>query len=199
MRFRKNRSIFIFYFCLLSYQQRFSGSTFDPLWMCSSLDASEDLALPPRELYLRACRLTGASPVSCFLHHSGKGPLALNHRGLGPQGAKALAIALVSNVDITHVEMEDNSLGAAGTRYITDLLRTNSCIQSLNLSHNALGPAGARSICRMLMENISLKSLQLSGHYPISHFFLEAKPGNQISLVYPVYSAPKVRDSHKME
>jgi hypothetical protein len=36
-----------------------------------------------------------------------------------------------SNVDITHVEMEDNSLGAAGTRYITDLLRTNSCIQSL--------------------------------------------------------------------
>ena len=88
-------NFYFYYFCLLSYQQRFSGSTFDPLWMCSSLDASEDLALPPRELYLRACRLTGASPVSCFLHHSGKGPLALNHRGLGPQGAKALAIALV--------------------------------------------------------------------------------------------------------
>ena len=63
--------------------------------MSPSLEAGEGWVLPPRELYLWACRLTGAAPVSSFLRHSGQGPLALNHRGLGPRGAKALAIALV--------------------------------------------------------------------------------------------------------
>ena len=63
--------------------------------MCPSVDAGEGWVMPTRELYLRACRLTGTAPVSSFLRHSGQGPLALNHRGLGPRGAKALAIALV--------------------------------------------------------------------------------------------------------
>lgn len=46
------------------------------------------------ELYLQACRQTGATPVSSFLRHLGEANLNLNHYGLGPLGAKALAIAL---------------------------------------------------------------------------------------------------------
>ena len=46
------------------------------------------------ELYMQACRRTGAAPVSAVLRHLGEADLNLNHYGLGPLGAKALAIVL---------------------------------------------------------------------------------------------------------
>lgn len=46
------------------------------------------------ELYLQACQQTGATPVSSFLRHMGEANLNLNHYGVGPMGAKALAIVL---------------------------------------------------------------------------------------------------------
>lgn len=46
------------------------------------------------ELYLQACQHTGAIPVSSFLCNLNQAHFTLNHYGVGPLGAKALAIAL---------------------------------------------------------------------------------------------------------
>lgn len=46
------------------------------------------------EQYLKACRKIGVTPISSFLRNSSEANLNLNHYGVGPLGAKALAIAL---------------------------------------------------------------------------------------------------------
>ncbi|XP_045916767.1 leucine-rich repeat-containing protein 74A-like isoform X2 [Micropterus dolomieu] len=116
------------------------------------------------ELYLQACRRTGTIPVSSFLHHLGEVSLNLNHYGVGPQGAKALAIVLQSDNLITNLELEDNTLWAEGTRYLKEMLQTNICIESLNLSNNQLHLEGADIISKMLLDNYYIKSIKLSGN-----------------------------------
>ncbi|XP_044026118.1 leucine-rich repeat-containing protein 74A-like isoform X2 [Siniperca chuatsi] len=117
------------------------------------------------ELYLQACQRTGAVPVSSFLRNMGEANLNLNHYGVGPQGAKALAIVLQSDNDVTNLELEDNALQAEGTRYLMEMLQTNISIQSLNLSNNQLHLEGAVIISKMLLDNYYIKSIKLSGNY----------------------------------
>lgn len=47
------------------------------------------------EIYLQACKLLGVVPVSYFIRNLGAPIMNINHHGLGPQGGRALAIALV--------------------------------------------------------------------------------------------------------
>ncbi|KAF1491669.1 Leucine-rich repeat-containing protein 74A, partial [Megadyptes antipodes antipodes] len=116
------------------------------------------------ELYLEACRLMEVVPVSHFIQNLAKPYINLNHRGLGPKGVKAIAIALVSNATVTHLELEDNCILAEGAICIAEMLRENSCLQELNISNNHLDTAGAEAIARLLLDNMSyLHTLQLSG------------------------------------
>ncbi|NXE12384.1 LR74A protein, partial [Lophotis ruficrista] len=116
------------------------------------------------ELYLEACRLTEVVPVSHFIQNLSKPYVNLNHHGLGPKGVKAIAIALVSNGTITHLELEDNCILAEGAIYIAEMLRENSSLQELNISNNHLDTAGAEAIASLLLDNMSyLHALQLSG------------------------------------
>ncbi|NWX51982.1 LR74A protein, partial [Steatornis caripensis] len=116
------------------------------------------------ELYLEACRLLKVVPVSHFIQNLAKPYINLNHRGLGPKGVKAIAIALVSNATITHLELEDNSILAEGALCIAEMLRENSSLQELNISNNHLDTAGAEAIASLLLGNTSyLHALQLSG------------------------------------
>ncbi|XP_069049270.1 leucine-rich repeat-containing protein 74A [Lepisosteus oculatus] len=117
-----------------------------------------------RELYLQACRLVGVVPVSYFLRNLGNTNLNLNHHGLGPQGAQALAIALVSNMTIITLELEDNCLFAEGTKYLAEMIKGSCTIQNLNLSNNHLKSAGAIYMSKMLLDNISLRTIKLSGN-----------------------------------
>lgn len=48
-----------------------------------------------RRLYLSACWSIDVTPVSYFLRHIEDKEMILRHHGLGPKGAKAIAIALV--------------------------------------------------------------------------------------------------------
>ena len=48
-----------------------------------------------KELYLEACKLVGVVPVSYFIRNMEESYVNLNHHGLGPNGTKAIAIALV--------------------------------------------------------------------------------------------------------
>lgn len=57
--------------------------------------------LSTEELYLQACELVGVVPVRYFLRHLGSATINLNHHGLGPLGAKALAIALVVRLHVS--------------------------------------------------------------------------------------------------
>ncbi|XP_071335276.1 leucine-rich repeat-containing protein 74A-like isoform X2 [Trachinotus anak] len=116
------------------------------------------------EVYLRACRRTGTTPISSFLRHLGEANLNLNHYGVGPLGAKALAIALQNNNCITNLELEDCLLKVEGTRYLMEMLQTNITIQSLNLSTNQLHLEGAEIICKMLSDNYYIKSIKLAGN-----------------------------------
>ncbi|XP_047429162.1 leucine-rich repeat-containing protein 74A-like isoform X2 [Mugil cephalus] len=116
------------------------------------------------ELYLQACKKIGVTPVSSFLRHLGESAANLNHCGVGPLGAKALAIVLQNDNVITHLELEDNTLQADGTRYLMKMLRANVTIQSLNISENHLGHQGAYIISKILLDNYCIKSIKLSGN-----------------------------------
>ncbi|KAF1430293.1 Leucine-rich repeat-containing protein 74A, partial [Spheniscus humboldti] len=116
------------------------------------------------ELYLEACRLMEVVPVSHFIQNLAKPYINLNHYGLGPKGVKAIAIALVSNATVTHLELEDNCILAEGAICIAEMLRENSSLQELNISNNHLDTAGAEAIASLLLDNMSyLHTLQLSG------------------------------------
>ncbi|KAL4613186.1 leucine-rich repeat-containing protein 74A [Arapaima gigas] len=116
------------------------------------------------ERYLQACHAAAVVPVSYYLRNLGARTLNLNHHGLGPLGAKALAKALETDVHITELELEDNFLLAEGTQYMVKMLKGNLNIQHVNLSNNHLQTAGAESIIKMLADNISLTSIRLSGN-----------------------------------
>uniref|UniRef100_G1KTJ7 Uncharacterized protein n=1 Tax=Anolis carolinensis TaxID=28377 RepID=G1KTJ7_ANOCA len=83
------------------------------------------------ELYLEACKLVGVVPVSYFIRNMEEPVMNLNHHGIGPKGTKALAIALVSNTTITHLELEDNWILGEGTTYLVQMLRENCYIQEM--------------------------------------------------------------------
>ncbi|XP_075007558.1 leucine-rich repeat-containing protein 74A [Calonectris borealis] len=134
------------------------------------------------ELYLEACRLLEVVPVSHFIQNLAKPYINLNHHGLGPKGVKAIAIALVSNATITHLELEDNCILAEGAICIAEMLRENSSLQELNISNNHLDTAGAEAIASLLLDNLSyLHALQLSGNNfgeETAPYFAEALTGN---------------------
>ncbi|NXJ62192.1 LR74A protein, partial [Rostratula benghalensis] len=116
------------------------------------------------ELYLEACRLMDVVPVSHFIQNLTKPYINLNHHGLGPKGVKAIAIALLSNTTVTHLELEDNCILADGAICIAEMLQENSCLQKLNISNNHLDTAGAKAIASLLLNNTSyIYALQLSG------------------------------------
>ncbi|XP_060908693.1 leucine-rich repeat-containing protein 74A-like [Labrus mixtus] len=139
-------------------------------------------SLSPAELYLQACRQTGAVPVSSFLNLA-EADLNLNHYGVGPQGAKALAIVLQTDKTITHLELEDNNLHAEGARYLMEMLQINMTIQSINLSNNQLYHEGAEIISKMLLDNYYIKSIKLSrNHFDDSaaKYFADALKGDYV-------------------
>uniref|UniRef100_A0A8C8VDT6 Leucine rich repeat containing 74A n=1 Tax=Pelusios castaneus TaxID=367368 RepID=A0A8C8VDT6_9SAUR len=136
------------------------------------------------ELYLEACKLVGVVPVSYFLRNMEEPYMNLNHHGLGPKGAKAIAIALVSNTTITHLELEDNWILAEGVTCLVQMLRENCYIQELNISNNHLDTEAAEAISRIFLDNISsLRSVQLSGRSMHSR-----KVGRELDLSHNEFS-----------
>uniref|UniRef100_A0A672H207 Leucine rich repeat containing 74A n=1 Tax=Salarias fasciatus TaxID=181472 RepID=A0A672H207_SALFA len=116
------------------------------------------------EVYLQACRRIGAVPVSAFVRAVSDTTVNLNHYGVGPRGARALAVALKVTV-VTKLELEDNRLKAEGTRYLMKMLQSNTTIESLNISHNQLGLEGA-SFCTspLFQDDRLIRELDLSSN-----------------------------------
>ncbi|KAM5240687.1 leucine-rich repeat-containing protein 74A [Hipposideros larvatus] len=151
-------------------------------------DAEKYFDIGQRELYVEACKLLGVMPVSYFLRNMEKSYMNLNHHGLGPNGTKAIAIALVSNTTVITLELADNCIMEQGVLSLMELLQENYYLQEMNISDNALGLEGARIISNFLQRNASsLLKLQLSGNNfkdESAELFLQALAANyQIKIV----------------
>ncbi|XP_051722866.1 leucine-rich repeat-containing protein 74A isoform X2 [Ctenopharyngodon idella] len=129
--------------------------------------------LSTEELYLQACKLVGVVPVRYFLRNLGCTTINLNHHGLGPLGGKALAIALVTDMHTTTLELADNFLLAEGARYLMEMLRANFTIQNLSnyrvkeldLSHNQFCGRGGEHLGQMIANNDGIEALDLSWNH----------------------------------
>ena len=58
-------------------------------------EGKEEYDVTGRATYLQACRDSGVIPVSFFHRNLQQADIDIKHHGLGPMGAKAIAIALV--------------------------------------------------------------------------------------------------------
>ncbi|KAM9777594.1 uncharacterized protein lrrc74a [Neosynchiropus ocellatus] len=116
------------------------------------------------EVYLEACRLVGVVPVSHFLRNLSSSTMTLSHHGLGPLGCKALAVALVTDMDIHTLELADNNIQADGVKHLLELLRANFTVQNLDLSDNHLRSEGAEHVAKLLLDSVSLRTIKLSGN-----------------------------------
>ncbi|XP_007900014.1 leucine-rich repeat-containing protein 74B [Callorhinchus milii] len=117
-----------------------------------------------KSTYVEACKAYGVVPISYFLRFMNEAEVSMMHHGLGPQGAKAIAVCLVTNTTIVKLNLKDNSLEGDGGRAMAAMLKENCYITEIDLSDNKLGVRGAKGIASMLKENISLVKLVLSGN-----------------------------------
>lgn len=65
-------------------------------------EGKEEYDVTGRTTYLQACRDAGVIPVSYFHRNMQEPEVDIKHHGLGPLGAKAIAIALVVSGDCSH-------------------------------------------------------------------------------------------------
>ncbi|XP_061025228.1 leucine-rich repeat-containing protein 74B [Eubalaena glacialis] len=114
-------------------------------------------------LYLRSCWAHSVVPASCFLRQGSTPELNLQHHGLGPQGARALASVLTSNPYIKRLELRDSGLCGAGTEALAGALSKSSIcgLKPLDLSYNQLNDQAGniRPLARATM--VALRSIFL--------------------------------------
>ncbi|KAL2092513.1 hypothetical protein ACEWY4_012311 [Coilia grayii] len=114
--------------------------------------------------YREACRTLKVIPASFFLRNMHSSELNMTHHGLGPQGTKALAVPLVTNISVVRLNLRDNWMEALGGSAVAELLKENCYITEIDLSENRLGDGGAEALCSMLLENTTLACLRLSSN-----------------------------------
>uniref|UniRef100_A0A3Q4MS88 Leucine rich repeat containing 74B n=1 Tax=Neolamprologus brichardi TaxID=32507 RepID=A0A3Q4MS88_NEOBR len=78
--------------------------------------------------YMTACKTFRVVPASYFLQHMQNSTLVMMHRGLGPQGTKALAVPLVTNTSILRLNLRDNWMEGMGGAAIAEMLKGNCYI-----------------------------------------------------------------------
>jgi hypothetical protein len=63
---------------------------------------------------------------------------SLDVLGLGPDGGKHIAEALMVNGTVTELDLSWNSLGPDGAGHIVEAIKVNSTVTKLDLTHNDL-------------------------------------------------------------
>ncbi|XP_067910799.1 leucine-rich repeat-containing protein 74B isoform X2 [Heterodontus francisci] len=135
--------------------------------------------------YKQACETYGVVPISYFLRNMNGTELLMMHYGLGPQGAKAISVSLITNTSVSKLNLKDNWLEAEGAKAVAEMLKENCYITDVDLSDNQLGVEGAKAIAMMVLENLTLLRIVLSGNYFDDH---AAK-----------YLAEAISNSHKLQ
>jgi len=105
-------------------------------------------------------------PAAC---HS----LDLGGRGLGDEGAAAIAVALKGHEAIKWVQLVSNSIGEKGAAALAEALKANKVLTSLNLWWNSIGDEGAEALAEALESNKYLTGLSI-GNNSIGDYGAEA-------------------------
>jgi len=84
-----------------------------------------------RATYISACNECGVVPASYYLRHMKDSSLEMHHHGVGVKGARAMAIALVTNTFVLNLNLSDNGLGQEGVHHICNMLKENCYITDL--------------------------------------------------------------------
>eukprot|EP00037_Helgoeca_nana_P000845 m.24154 g.24154 ORF g.24154 m.24154 type:complete len:660 (-) comp11158_c0_seq1:144-2123(-) len=105
------------------------------------MDPEEPTDAEVRE-YRRLCKNVGVVPAKFYERYFEEHTFAMNHHGLGSQGAKALSEALHDNDHITTLELADNGIACNGMRQVIKMLLHNHNISKLDLSSNMLKSGG---------------------------------------------------------
>ena len=124
-------------------------------------DALDDHSQDKRQYYT-ACKNLGLIPCTPFLRQLDKPEMNLKHYNLGPMGAEAVAVALMTNNRVLTLNIADNCIGVDGALYIAKMLTENPFITELDVSQNDLRTQGAYAMSEMLRENNELLELNLS-------------------------------------
>ena len=97
------------------------------------------------------------------LHVCYRSQLNIVDNRLGPEGAKALAPALVRS-SLTKILVGSNKLGDEGTIILCDALResTVSKVEELDMYNNKIGPNGAKAIAALCVVAASLTRVDVS-------------------------------------
>lgn len=115
-----------------------------------------------KSAYLRTCRKLGVSPVTAIVDTIHTAEIALAHHGLGPQGGRALAKALVKSTTVEKLDLQENNLGEEGVDCFAKMLLENCFITRVNLAGNMMSSNGARAMGRVIAQNKYLQWLDLS-------------------------------------
>ena len=115
-----------------------------------------------KSAYLRTCRRLGVPPVTAVTGMIHTSEITLAHHGLGPQGGRALAKALVKSTTVEKLDLQENSLGEEGVDCFAKMLLENCYVKWVNLAGNMMSSNGARAMGSVIAQNRYLQWLDLS-------------------------------------
>lgn len=127
-------------------------------------EEQQSYSVTNRTVYVDACKQIGVIPASYFVRHMDDQVLEMKHHGLGPQGAKPISVALVSNTCVLTLNLKDNWLGLEGGMHVCEMLKENCYISDLDLSDNRLGLGFAEKFIDVLANNATLTHVTLAGN-----------------------------------
>lgn len=148
-------------------------------------DCKEEYDVTGRATYLQACRDSGVIPVSYFHRNMQQPEVDIKHHGLGPMGAKAIAIALVDlsenklavhgaesvkdillhNSNITRFTANGNAFDDKAVQILAEAIQHNNRVKYLSLSHNQLGEKGGQYLAPAIAANDAIDHLDLSWNH----------------------------------
>ncbi|KAH7821946.1 putative ribonuclease inhibitor-like protein [Monocercomonoides exilis] len=90
--------------------------------------------------------------------------ITLSSNNITEKGAKVLAVSLMKNRFLTHLDVSHNKLGTLGGQAVAEMIATNEVMVSLVLTDCKIGSVGGMHIGRALSKNRCLQKLDLSSN-----------------------------------
>ncbi|XP_074650182.1 uncharacterized protein LOC141905256 isoform X2 [Tubulanus polymorphus] len=130
------------------------------------IPAPDELEKVHREqVYETMCKRLGTIPITVLKNRLSHDEIRLHCHEIGPKGAKALAVALLDQRNLTVLDLAEDHLQTDGVVYLSDMIENKVLLTELNLARNDIKTIGVKAICESLKDTESLKILDLSGNH----------------------------------
>eukprot|EP00040_Diaphanoeca_grandis_P006621 m.38036 g.38036 ORF g.38036 m.38036 type:complete len:613 (-) comp17820_c1_seq1:84-1922(-) len=100
--------------------------------------------------YKVLCESMGAVPVQYYLRHMNDAVFRCDNHGLGPDGAAALARALLTNTEIKALSLRGNDIRGDGARHLGHMLKNNAYIEVIDIAQNNLRSEGLNAFADVI-------------------------------------------------